>query len=129
MRLPLALAALLPALIAPAAGWAGSFNGNWPLTISRAQHGNGAYCLTLAAGGLASLSGEGVGGTLPYGTYQVINHTLVATIDAEGETQNAGLVFAAPASNGSIGKGIFDEVYGGEAINTGVVSFGAKGGC
>ena len=42
---------------------------------------------------------------------------------------NAGSVFAARASNGTIGNGAFSEIYDGPSIDSGKVVFGAKGGC
>ncbi len=78
------------------------YSGNWPATVSHTKHSNGTYCLTLRQnsgnGGSASLV---IGGQkFPYGTFQIFNGTLVATIEAEGYGQNAGLVFigSAPVS-------------------------------
>ena len=65
----------------------------------------------------------------PYGTFQIFDRTLVATIQSQGYGQNAGLVFIGSASRGSIGKGVFDDVYGGEAFDEGALAFGTKGGC
>jgi hypothetical protein len=53
----------------------------------------------------------------------------VATIQAQGYGQNAGLVFIGSANRGSIGPGVFDDVYGGEAFDEGALTFGMKGGC
>jgi len=39
------------------------------------------------------------------------------------------LVFIASASHGTIGKGVYDDVYGGEAFDEGALAFGMKGGC
>lgn len=68
-----------------------SYSGSWPVVVTHSQHSNGTYCLTLTQngrnGGSASL---------------VI--TLVATIQAEGYGQNAGLVFIGSASRGNIGR-------------------------
>ncbi|HEX3672385.1 MAG TPA: hypothetical protein VHT92_11840 [Candidatus Cybelea sp.] len=108
-----------------------SYSGSWPATISRAKVGNGTSCLTLTQtssnGGSASL----VSGSqkFPYGTFQIFNHTLVATIQAQGYGQNAGMVFIGSTKRGEIGPGVFDEVYGGEAFVEGALSFGMKGGC
>ena len=107
------------------------YSGNWPVTVSHAHQGNGTSCLTLTQtsrnGGSASL----VSGSekFPYGTFQIFNHTLVATIQAQGYGQNAGLVFIGSATGGNIGPGVFDEVYGGEAFVEGALAFGMKGGC
>jgi hypothetical protein len=110
-----------------------NFSGNWPMTVTHSRGANGTYCLTLTDNGSlgwrhsgqASLAGVGNGGT-----FQVIDTTLVATIQSPGATgQNEGLVFVASAGNGNIGKGIYEGVYGGQAIDSGVLVFGTKGGC
>jgi hypothetical protein len=108
-----------------------SYGGSWPVTVTRSQHSNGTYCLTLIEYGKNGGSASLVIGSqkFPYGTFQVINHTLVATIQAQGYGQNAGLVFIASASHGTIGKGVYDDVYGGEAFDEGALAFGMKGGC
>jgi hypothetical protein len=108
-----------------------SFSGSWPVTISQSQHSNGTDCLTLKPygtnGGTASLV---IGSQrYPYGSYQVFNKTLVATIQAQGYGQNAGLVFIGSVNHGVLGKGVFDEVYGGSAFDEGALAFGTKGGC
>lgn len=108
------------------------YTGNWPVTVSHSQHSNGTYCLTLTdygnrRSGTASLV---IGSEkFPYGTFQVFNHTLVATIQAQGYSQNAGLVLIGSAGRGKIGPGVFDDVYGGEAFDEGALAFGMKGGC
>jgi hypothetical protein len=108
-----------------------SYTGSYPVTISRAKEGNGTYCLTLTQTSNNSGSASLVEGTekFPYGTFQIFNHTLVATIEAQGYAQNAGLVFIGSAHRGNIGPGVFDEVYGGEAFVEGALAFGMKGGC
>ena len=134
MLLPLATAASLTV-------WAGAatavtYSGNWPLTVSHSQRSDGSYCLKLTDDGSLGWphSGEAVLATPSdgdlYGTFQVIGHALVATIEQPGDSgQNAGLVFTGHASNGAVGKGIYDQVYGGEEFDSGKVAFGAKGGC
>jgi len=116
-----------------------SFSGNWPLTITHSPHGNGTYCLGLTDdgslgfphSGQAVFTGQTLGGEKLFGTFQVINGLLTATIQSQGGTgQNAGLVFVAHAAKkGTLGKGVYDEVYGGEEFNSGALAFGAKGGC
>ncbi|MFZ3328720.1 MAG: hypothetical protein WA231_23820 [Methylocella sp.] len=108
-----------------------SYSGKWPVTVTRSQHSNGTGCLTLTEnssnGGSASL----VFGSqkFTFGTFQIFNHTLVATIQAQGYGQNAGLVFIGSARRGNIGPGVFDEVYGGEAFEEGALAFGMRNGC
>jgi hypothetical protein len=117
------------------AAMARGFSGNWPLTVTQSQHSNGSYCLTLNDSGSigfphsGSASLTGPGGKLPYGTFQLIDHILVVTIQQPGGSQNAGLVFIAPVGAGGIGKGAYDQVYGGEAFDSGALVFGTKGGC
>jgi len=116
-----------------------SFTGNWPITITHSPHGNATYCLALTDDGSlgfphsgeAFLTGPSLGGEKLFGTFQVINGLLTATIQSEGGTgQNAGLVFVGHATKkGTLGKGIYDEVYGGEEFDSGALAFGAKGGC
>jgi len=108
-----------------------NYSGNWPLTVTHSQRSNGTYCLTLTENGRNGGSASLVIGSnkYPYGTFQVINHTLVATIQAQGGSQNAGLVFIGSANRGNIGPGVFDDVYGGEAFDEGALAFGMKGGC
>ena len=114
------------------AAMARGYTGSWPVTVTHSQHSNGLYCLTLTdtsrRGGSASLTGPG-SLNLPFGTFQVVNHELVATIQEPGGSQNAGLVFIAAASAGNIGLGAYDQVYGGEAFDFGALSFGTRNGC
>lgn len=112
-----------------------SYSGNWPVTVTHSRS-NGTGCLTLTDNGSlgfrhsgpASLTFNGTQYT--FGTFQLINRDLVATIQSQGGSgQNEGLVFAASASNGNIGQGFYEGVYAGEAIASGVLVFGPKGGC
>jgi hypothetical protein len=113
-----------------------SYTGNWPVTVTHSRGANGTGCLTLMDNGSlgwphsgqASLVFNGVKFT--FGTFQLIDGDLVTTIQSQGASgQNEGLVFAASAANGNIGKGFYDGVYGGEEIDSGVLVFGMKGGC
>ncbi len=134
-------ATLLSTTVAEARGVAGgmvpiepsaaSYSGSYLVTISHAKVGNGTGCLTLDQTGKNSGSASVVEGTqkFTYGTFQIFNHTLVATIQAPGYGQNAGMVFIGSAHRGNIGPGVFDEVYGGEAFVEGALAFGMKGGC
>src|ERR1041385_6351280 len=99
--------ALSMALAAPNA-MAASYTGNWPITVMDSQHGNGFYCLTVKDdgslrfphSGFVSLTGPG--GNLPFGTFELIGHFFTVTVEQQGETENAGLVFVAHASRGTI---------------------------
>jgi hypothetical protein len=107
------------------------YSGSWPVTVTHAQHSNFTGCLTLSENGSNGGSASLVIGSqkFTFGTFQIFNHTLVATIQAQGYGQNAGLVFIGSARRGSIGPGVFDDVYGGEAFDEGALAFGMKGGC
>jgi len=101
--------------LTPSAAMAQSYSGNWPATVTHSQHSNGTYCLTLTDNGTLGWPHNG---------------TLVVTIEEEGGTgQNAGLVFSASAGHGDIGKGVYEDVFGGEEFDSGVLVFGVKDGC
>ena len=140
--IPYLVSATLCGAFAWSAGAAseGSYSGNWPLTVSHSEFGNGTYCLTLTDdgsygwphSGTASLVSQVSGGTQPYGLFQVIDRTLVVTVIQlnGGGGQNNSLVFIAPASDGNIlGRGVYDEIAGGETFDSGRLVFGMNGGC
>jgi hypothetical protein len=107
-----------------------SYNGAWPVTITRSQRSNGTGCLTLngtSHGGSASL----VFGTQKYtnGSFIVINHVLVATLTEPLYGQNGALIFSAPAHRGNIGQGLFENIEGGSNFDAGAVAFGTKNDC
>ncbi|MBV8196592.1 MAG: hypothetical protein JO263_00535 [Candidatus Eremiobacteraeota bacterium] len=127
----LAMAVLCSASTALAQGlrmepMARTYSGPYPVTVTGTQHGSFAGCLTLSTNGFATL----VIGTekFTYGTYSVVNGLFVATIQAQGYGQNAGLLFMAPATR-ILGQGFFEEVYGGENFQSGALAFGVKGRC
>lgn len=103
-----------------------SYSGSYPVTITNTGHGTYTGCLTLNASGSASLVLGG--GKFPYGSYVVDNKIFVATIQAQGYGQNAGMLFIAPAGR-ILDQGAYEEVYGGENFLSGDLAFGAKGGC
>jgi hypothetical protein len=136
MKLHPTLAAAFLLVSASSVIAATSYTGNWPITVTHAKYGNGTYCLTVKDDGSLGFPHSGFdslqapGENLPYGTFQLIGRLFTVTVEAQGGSgQNAGLVFVAPASNGSIGNGVYDEVYGGEAFDSGKATFGPKGGC
>jgi len=129
---------LAAAALAPCAAVAQSYSGKWPVNVALPPHYGHTGCITLVDNGSdgathsgsATITGSLVGGTLPYGTFQVINNLLVITIQAASDTgSNAGLVFIAPALNGSLGSGVFENVYGGENSISGALTVGKNGGC
>jgi hypothetical protein len=130
-----ALAAIVGIAASPGAGMARGFDqtpmartysGSYPVTVTGTEHGDFTGCLTLSGSGSASL----VIGTQKYnyGSFLVTNHTFVATIQAQGYGQNAGLLFIAPATR-KLNLGVYEDVYGGENFESGALAFGAKGGC
>lgn len=132
----IAVAATVAMVLSASAAMAENYSSSWPLTVTHSRHSNGTYCLTLIDGGYLGWRHSGGAslvtnyGKLPYGTFQVIEHTLVATIVQPGGSQNAGLVFTAPASHGTIGRqGVYEQVYGGEENDSGVLMVGMKRGC
>jgi hypothetical protein len=131
-RIVLTIAAAAAIFVAPSAALAAGYTGRWPVTISHSHHSDGSYCMALTdngSGGWPHSGSASLGGSLSFGTFQVINHMLVATIEAQGYGQNAGLVFIGKAQRGSIGNGFFEDVYGGEDFDSGALTFGMKGGC
>ncbi|HVR47174.1 MAG TPA: hypothetical protein VMT95_11150 [Candidatus Binatia bacterium] len=121
-------------IFSPAA--AQNYSGNWPVTVTHSRGANGTGCLTLTDNGSlgwrhsgqASLTFNGTKYT--FGTFQLIDGDLAVTIQSPGGNgQDEGLVFAASAANGNIGKGFYEGVLAGEEIDSGVLVFGMKGGC
>lgn len=103
-----------------------SYSGSWPVTVTGSQV-NFTGCLTLAGSGSASVT---IGGQrYTGGSYFLVNNLLVATIPAQGYGQNAGLVFTGRAVRSQLGRGVYEDVYGGGDFNSGALSFGLKGGC
>ena len=136
IRIFMAMAMPIVALaLTPSAAMAQSYSGNWPLKVTHSQHSNGKYCVTLTDDGSLGWphSGEAsvtIGGTPLFGTFQLIDGLLTVTFEDPGGTgQNAGLVFVGRAAKGNISKGVYDEVYGGEEFDSGVLLVGARNGC
>jgi hypothetical protein len=123
--------------LTPSAAMAQSYTGSWPVHVALPPQFADTACLKLVEdgtaaphGGSASLSGPMVGDTTDVGTFIIINHLLVVTIQAQSDTgSNAGLVFIIPASDGDLGKGVYENVYGGEDLLSGGLTLGAKGDC
>jgi hypothetical protein len=120
--------------LTPGAAWAQSYSGKWPATVSHSRGSNGTYCLSLTDNGSLGWPHSGQATTVEgdstlYGTFQVIGGLMTVTIESPGSYADAGLVFVAQASNGTLGKGVYDDVYSGEEIDSGEVAFGAKNSC
>jgi hypothetical protein len=115
------------------AAMAQSYSGNWPVNVNLPPHFARTACLSLVDNGTggqhsgsASLSGPIAGNTTLTGTFQVISHLLVATIqsgDDNGEVDY--MLFIAPAADGDLSKGVYEE----PGFLSGATIFGTKGGC
>jgi|SRR5580704_13297100 hypothetical protein len=107
-----------------------SYAGAWPVTVTGSQFSNGTYCLTLTGNGSSGSASLVMGGQkYPYGSFEVVNHILMATIVKPSGSQNGALAFTASASHGHIGEGIFENIEGGSSFDFGALAFGMKGGC
>ena len=129
------VAAALAMVGAPGAGLARGFNpgpmvngysGSFSVTVTNSQHSNWTGCLMLEQGGEATFV---LDSQKYHGSYTILNSTFVATVEAQGYSQNAGLLFIGRAERGKIGAGAFEDVYGGSDFDSGDLAFGAKGSC
>jgi hypothetical protein len=115
------------------AAMAQSYTGNFPVNVKLPPQFAHTACLSLVDtgtngqhSGSASLSGPLVGTTTLTGTFQVINHLLVATIQSGSETGEVVYeLFIAPAADGDLSKGVYEE----PGFLSGAAAFGTKGGC
>lgn len=115
------------------AAMAQSYTGDWPATVTKSQRSNGTYCISLTDDGSYGFphSGEAVlnGQENPYGGYfTVVDGIITVTFTYPSGAGDccSFQVFTAHASNGTIGKGVFN--YFG-VTDTGLLAFGKKGGC
>ena len=115
------------------AAMAQSYSGSWPANVTLPPGFAHTACLSLVDSGTngqhsgsASLSGPMVGTTTQTGTFQVINHLLVATFQTGSDTGEVVYqLFIAPAADGDLGKGVYEE----PGFLSGAAAFGTKGGC
>jgi hypothetical protein len=115
------------------AAMAQSYSGNWPVNVSLPPQFAHTACLSLTDtgtngqhSGAASLSGPMVGTTTLSGTFQVINHLLVAAIESGSDTgEVVYMLFIGPAADGDLSKGVYEE----PGFLSGALTFGTKGGC
>ncbi len=115
------------------AAMAQSYTGSRPVNITLPPQFAHAACLSLVDSGTngqhsgsASLSGPLAGAGTLTGTFQIINHLLVASIQSGSDTgEVVYLLFISPAADGDLGKGVFEE----PGFLSGAATFGAKGGC
>ena len=103
--------------------------------MSGSQNFNGTHCITLVDNGSVGRPHSGQAKIILnnnefQGTFQVITNFIAITIPAGGGNgEGAGLVYTATVSNGDIGKGLFEAVFGGTETNSGAVAFGVKNSC
>jgi hypothetical protein len=115
------------------AATAQSYSGNWPVNVALPPHFAHTACLSLVDNGTggqhsgsASLSGQMAGTTTLTGTFQVLNHLLVATFQTGSDTGEVVYeLFIAPAADGDLGKGVYEE----PGFLSGATTFGTKGSC
>jgi hypothetical protein len=128
MALPIVAFALMPR-----ASMAQSYSGNWPMTVSHSHYANGRYCVALTDDGSLGWPHSGAASLVPLngtypGQFQVIDGLLTVTIPAPAGSNLSFLLFTARASDGHIGKGVYNLAYGG-FFDSGVLVFGAKNRC
>jgi hypothetical protein len=115
------------------AAMAQSYTGSWPVNVTLPPQFAHTACLSLVDSGTngphsgsASLSGPMAGNVTLTGTFQVINHLLVATVESGSDTgEVVYLLFIAPAADGELGKGVYEN----PGLLSGAATFGTKGGC
>jgi hypothetical protein len=129
------IAAALPILISAGAAAApsGSYSGNWPVMVKLPPQFANTACLTLVDNGTAgsphsgpvTASGDMVGGLS--GTFQVVDNLIVVNLQTGSDTgEVVFLSFIAPARDGAIGNGVFNEPG---YLPVAALSFGRKNGC
>ena len=131
------IAIALPILIAAsaAAAHSGSYTGNWPVTVKLPPQFGNTACLTLTDNGQAGSRHSGpvtsfgdLTGNLS-GTFQVVRDLLVVNLQSGSSTGEVVWVsFIAPALNGQIGNGFFNDP-GFSPAAAAPLTFGVKGGC
>jgi hypothetical protein len=133
MKILLSLAAALSLTLGTGSADAGngSYTGNWPLTVTKSLFLNGSYCLTVTDDGSGGWphSGEATIPEYTYGVFQVIHGKFMVDIVVPLEGQNGVLVFDASGRDGTFGDGAAVLIEGGEPLDSGVMTVGAKGGC
>ena len=135
MKMLVTIAATLSIVISASAAMASSFSGNYPVTVTHSQHSNFRHCLTLTDNGTLGWphSGPAVldGRRDLGGSFQIIGPLIeVVTNQGGGQSgQNAAAVYSATVGYGKFDTGTFEQIYGGASADSGVVTFGMKGGC
>jgi hypothetical protein len=136
MKKLLAIAIMTPMLIS-ASGAAvaknGSYTGSWPVKAELPPQFGNTGCLTLVDNGSdgsphsGPVTGSGdLGGGLT-GTFQVVDNLLVVNLQSGSDTGEVVYIsFIAPARNGKIGNGVFNEPG---YLAAASLTFGKKGTC
>lgn len=115
------------------AAMAQSYTGNWPATVTQSHRSNGTYCISLTDDGSYGFPHSGEASLIPNdnsypGYFTVVDGLITVTFtfpSGEGDCCDF-IVFTARATNGHIGKGVFN--YFG-ITDAGLLSFGKKDGC
>jgi hypothetical protein len=127
----LTLAAAFATIVSADAAMAASYTGSWPFTATDSKGFNGNHCLVVTDDGSFGWPHSGFG-TLDgkdFASFQVIGKSIEVVVQGEGGQEVAGTVITASARNGVLGKGVFTIVLTGESVDSGMIAFGAKGGC
>jgi hypothetical protein len=126
-KFPMLAATMSAALSANAAmASSGSYNGNWPVTITGSQMFNGSHCVQLSG----DTTGTAILDNTYEGGFQVTYRTILVFLYIDGSGQEpASLLFSSPATDGNIGKGGFHFIQGSYPYDSGKAVFGTKGGC
>jgi hypothetical protein len=135
MKMLLALTASTFMLVSAGAALAksGSYTGSWPVTAKLPPQFGNTGCLALVDNGSAGSPHSGpvtasgdLGGGLA-GTFQVVDNLLVVNLQSGSDNgEVVYLSFIAPAHNGSIGNGVFNEPG---YLAAASLTFGKKGSC
>ena len=115
------------------AATAQSYTGDWPATVTQSQRSNGTYCISLTDDGSYGFPHSGEASLIPNnssypGYFTVVDGLITVTFtfpSGEGDCCDF-LVFTARASNGHIGKGVFNYLG---ITDIGLLAFGKKDGC
>lgn len=129
------IAIVLPILISAsaAAAQSGSYSGDWPVKVTLPPQFGNTACFTLTDDGTAGSRHSGpvtssgdLTGDLS-GTFQVVRDLLVVNLESRSGTGEVVWVsFIAPAHDGQIGKGLYNNPgFSPDAP----LKFGKKGGC
>lgn len=132
-----AIAGLTALGFAASAGAAttGLYSGRFPVAVTEAADRNFTGCLVLTDNGQGGFPHSGpavMDSTQTFGQFQVIGRFLLVTIGHGSSTGELTYVeFAAPASSGIIGVGVFDNngFFTNKGFDVGKATFGNRNAC